>query len=172
MEEDLKPLPIGIEDYLIASDAYYVDKTLIIKDILDQYIGKSILITRPRRFGKSLTLSMIDYFFNIKQNCFNAFSNKLISHTGQKYMDKLNAYPVIHLNMKNIAADSYKVLISQTIDIISNTYRQFPELINSSALFDIEKEEYLQIVNKKLAIIVITKFVLFEKNLHIIAASN
>ena len=146
----MKPLPIGIEDYLTACGSYYVDKTLIIKDIIDQYIGKSILITRPRRFGKSLMLSMIDYFFNIKQKCFDAFKDKLIYSAGQKYMDKLNAYPVIHLNMKNITADSYNALTFQAIDLISNIYRQFPELINSTALFDIEKEEYLQIVNKRL----------------------
>ena len=59
-----KPLPIGIENFKEASQRYYVDKTLFIEDLVAQCEYKSVLITRPRRFGKSIALSMVDYFFN------------------------------------------------------------------------------------------------------------
>ena len=63
-----KPLPIGIEDFreVIEQDYYYVDKTLFIKELLDMR-GKVNLFTRPRRFGKTLNISMLRYFFDINQ---------------------------------------------------------------------------------------------------------
>ena len=76
----MKNLPIGIEDFAVACNYYYVDKTLIIKDILDYLIGKNVLFTKPRRFGKSLTLSMIDYYFNIKERGNTRFNDKKIFH--------------------------------------------------------------------------------------------
>ena len=142
-------LPIGINDFAHANETYYVDKTLIIKDILDSYTGKSILITRPRRFGKTLTLSMIDYFFNINKDSKKLFSDKLIYKEANRYKEQINKYPVIHINMKDLSADSPSSLINQTIDLISKTYREFVYLLDDPNILEIEKKEFLDISNKK-----------------------
>jgi len=140
-------LPIGIDDFSIANETYYVDKTLIIKDLIDSNIGKSILIKRPRRFGKSLTLSMIDYYFDIEKDSKKLFNDKLISKEDNKYKNYLNNYPVIHINMKNLSAESKESLISQTIDLISKIYRKYLFLLDDN-LLDIEKKEFNEILDK------------------------
>ena len=75
----VKTLPIGIEDFEQANSKYYVDKTLIIKDIIDGCLGQSILVTRPRRFGKSLMLSMLEHFFSNKLDAKRLFEGKKIA---------------------------------------------------------------------------------------------
>ena len=145
----MKNVPIGIEDYIKAQSYYYVDKTLLIKDVIDNYIGKSILVTRPRRFGKSLNLSMLEYFFSNKHNAGDSFEDKQIKSNIDIYANYLNQYPVIRLNFKNIMATSYKALCNQIIDSISSIYRRFPEIVESNVLFDVEKNEFLNVINKK-----------------------
>lgn len=144
----MKNLPIGIDDYLSIIDSFYVDKTLFIKELIDYANGKSFLITRPRRFGKSLTLSMVEYFFTNRNDYSYAFKNKNIFKAGDKYISCLNSYPVIRLNMKDISADSYESLMLQTKRMISELYRLFPELENSDKLFKIEKDNYINISNE------------------------
>lgn len=62
----LKNSPLGIENYIEVNDKYFVDKSLFIKDIIENCMGRPLLVTRPMGFGKSLLLSMIDYFFTNK----------------------------------------------------------------------------------------------------------
>ncbi len=145
----MKNITLGVEDYLSALDSYFVDKTLLIKEIIDYANNKSWLITRPRRFGKSLALSMIYYFFTNKGNYEYAFKNKKISKYTDKYFTYLNKYPVIRLNMKNISADNSETLIRQTIKLISGLYRDYYELVNSDKLFEIEKNNFMNIANEK-----------------------
>ena len=144
----MKNLPIGVDDYLAALDSYYIDKTLFIKELLDYSINKSLLVTRPRRFGKSLMLSMVEYYFTNKGDYKYAFTDKNIYKEDKKYLSYMNSYPVIRLNMKNINSDSAFSLISQTIRLISEIYRKYPELMDSSSLFDIEKNNYKNIANQ------------------------
>ena len=145
----MRNMPIGIDDFELANNQYYVDKTLIIKDIIDSCIGKSLLITKPRRFGKSLTLSMIDYFFTNKGDYKYLFDDKLILKN-DKYLSYINQNPVIHLNMKNLSSSNYNTLIEQTIDLISNEFRKFIELKDSDKLINIERKEFIEIVDKKI----------------------
>ena len=146
----MKNIPIGVEDFLLANKQYYVDKTLIIKDIIDNCLGKSVLITRPRRFGKSLTLSMIDYFFDNKGDYKQLFIDKKIFKENEKYLSYLNKIPVIHLNMKNISSNNVETMLFQTVDIISNEYRKFIELKDSNELLEIEKKEFIDVINKNI----------------------
>ena len=145
----MKKVPIGIEDYAKAQNYYYIDKTLLIKDILNNNIGKSLLVTRPRRFGKSLNLSMLEYFFSNKYDSKSVFNDKAIFLEQKLCSDHMNKYPVIRLNFKNIMATSYDNLCNQIISTISNAYKKFPEIANSQVLFDIEKQEFLNILEKK-----------------------
>ncbi|MBI4648675.1 MAG: AAA family ATPase [Bacteroidia bacterium] len=99
-----KKLPLGISDYkkIIEDNFYYLDKTLIIKEILDAS-EEIVLITRPRRFGKTLNLSTLRYFFE-KTDVSNQrlFSDKAIWQTGKEYAGKQGQYPVIFLTFKDV----------------------------------------------------------------------
>ncbi|MDO5424408.1 MAG: AAA family ATPase [Eubacteriales bacterium] len=103
-----KPLPIGVENFedIIRNGYYYVDKTLFIKELLD-WKGRANLFTRPRRFGKTLSLSMLRYFFentgNTEQNEKNAqlFQGMKIMETGEVYTSQMGQFPVINLTLKS-----------------------------------------------------------------------
>lgn len=103
-----KALPIGVDNFekLITQDYYYVDKTLFIKELLDLK-GNVNLFTRPRRFGKTLNLSMLKYFFedtgDREENKKNRelFSGLKIMESGDAYISRMNGYPVITLNLKS-----------------------------------------------------------------------
>jgi hypothetical protein len=98
-----KTLPIGIEDFeqLITRNYYYVDKTLLIKDLLDNKASVN-LFTRPRRFGKTLNISMLQYFFEDAYDNFNnkdkdnsyLFKGFNIMNAGEKYIKHMGKYPV------------------------------------------------------------------------------
>lgn len=103
-----RPLPVGIDDFekLIKNGYYYVDKTLFIKELLDKK-GEVNLFTRPRRFGKTLTLSMVRHFFentgnsdqnNERKSLFNSMK---IMDQGDRYIQEMCRYPVISLSLKS-----------------------------------------------------------------------
>ncbi|MCF0115772.1 MAG: AAA family ATPase, partial [Erysipelotrichaceae bacterium] len=95
------PLPIGVSDYKKAvTDYYYVDKTLLIKEFLDERAQVS-LFTRPRRFGKTLNMDMLKTFFEISEEDTSVyFTGKNIWKCGQKYRDYQGKYPVIFISFK------------------------------------------------------------------------
>lgn len=88
-------------------DMYYVDKSLLIKDIIESNRCGIYLFTRPRRFGKTTNLSMLDAFFNIKYKG-NAWFDDLAISQYPEFEGYRNAYPVISLNMKNAKAPDYE----------------------------------------------------------------
>lgn len=107
---DFKPIPIGIENFkeLIDKECYYVDKTLMIKDILDN-CSKVNLYTRPRRFGKTLNMSMIQYYFeNTDKDNSYLFDGLNISKAGDKYSKHMGQYPVISISLKSMKQSSYE----------------------------------------------------------------
>lgn len=93
-----KPLPIGISDYVRAqADYYYVDKTMLIKEFLDQKPLVS-LFTRPRRFGKTLNMDMLRVFFEIsEENTSKYFEDKAIWQCGEEYRNQQGQYPLYFL---------------------------------------------------------------------------
>lgn len=104
-----KPLAIGVENYreIIRKPYYYIDKTLLVKELLDKG-GKVNLFTRPRRFGKTLALSMLKTFFeadvdeegNLTDNS-HYFEGMKILQAGEKYTGQMGKYPVISLSLKS-----------------------------------------------------------------------
>lgn len=141
-----KELPIGIEDYDKSQNYYYVDKTLIIDEIIRSMIGKSILVTRPRRFGKTLTVSMLDYFFSNQLDSDSLFSNKKIASTASYAY--LNKYPVIHINMRTVNGSNEEEIIYKAINNLSSLYEKHQYLLNSGKLSDIDKDYYRSIIAK------------------------
>ena len=98
---------IGESDFrgLITRDNYYIDKTMYIKDIIDNQ-SRVILITRPRRFGKTLNMSTLKYYFDCRQDNKDLFQGLKIMSQEEKYTSKLGAYPVIYLTLKDVAENT------------------------------------------------------------------
>ena len=100
-------LPIGIEDFaeLRAKDYYFVDKSLFIKELLEKS-PKVLLLTRPRRFGKTLLMSMVKYFFSLEtEDSVQLFKGLDIERAG--YMDEQGKRPVVMLSLKDCKAASW-----------------------------------------------------------------
>ena len=140
---DKKPLPIGIDDFktIIEEDYYYVDKTKMIETLLDDG-AKVTLFTRPRRFGKTLNMSMLNYFFNLKNKEENRklFENLYISKN--KYMNQQGEYPVIYLSFKDIKALNWEKCYYLTRRLITYLYNEFEflrEKLNKKDLSDFDK---------------------------------
>lgn len=110
-----KPLPIGVENFedIICNGYYYVDKTMFIRELLDLK-GKVNLFTRPRRFGKTLNLSMLRYFFedtgDTEKNRQNRelFRGMKIMNAGETYERQMGMYPVLNLTLKSAKQDSFE----------------------------------------------------------------
>ena len=140
---DKKPLPIGIDDFktIIEDDYYYADKTKMIESLLDDGAGVT-LFTRPRRFGKTLNMSMLNYFFNLKNKEENRklFENLYISKS--KYMNQQGEYPVIYLSFKDIKALNWEKCYYLTRRLITYLYNEFEflrEKLNKKDLSDFDK---------------------------------
>ena len=142
-------LPIGIENYEAAASKYYIDKTLMVRDLIEKGEGKAILLTRPRRFGKSLALSMVEHFFDIKRESRQLFEGKNIAKERGAVTANMNKYPVIHLNMKGIEGEAAQAILARTKDRIFLLYRQYPELLESPFLDEIERQEFNSVYKKE-----------------------
>lgn len=119
-QQETLPLPIGVSDYRKASTAYYyVDKTLMIRDFLDE-VPMVSLYTRPRRFGKTLNMDMLRTFFEkTAEDTSIYFRNKKIWSCGSRYRDEQGKYPVVFISFKDVKcstwAETYDMLARQII---------------------------------------------------------
>lgn len=145
-----KALPIGVSDYREAStNYYYVDKTLMIRDFLDER-AKVSLFTRPRRFGKTLNMDMLRTFFEKTSgdtSCY--FRNKKIWLCGEDYRVHQGKYPVIFLSFKDVKYASWQETYQTLRKLIAQEFRRHDELLSSSVLSDYEKKEYSRIATEK-----------------------
>ncbi|MCI8723522.1 MAG: AAA family ATPase [Ruminococcus sp.] len=152
-----KALPVGVENFkdMVKSGYYYVDKTLLIKELLDLK-GKVNLFTRPRRFGKTLNLSMLRYFFedsgDMEQNHRNKelFQGMRILDAGERYTGQMGKYPVMNLTLKSAKQENFETAcyalqaeIASEFDRHRNFIEQGKERITPT-----EYEQYLQIADE------------------------
>ena len=137
-----KPLPIGVEFFeeFKRNDYYYVDKTLFIKELIDKK-GKVNLFTRPRRFGKTLTLDMLRCFFEEGSDP-ALFSGLKIMEAGEKYTSHMGKYPVIFLTLKSAKTGDEKMAFCALRNEIAREFDRYKEVLDSSALSDEEKEKF------------------------------
>ena len=147
-----KPLPIGVSDFKTAvSDYYYVDKTLFIRDLIDNKPMVS-LFTRPRRFGKTLNMDMLRVFFEkTEEDTSIYFEDKLIWQCGEGYTDYQGKYPVIFLSFKDVKCSSWDDTNEMIKMLISLEFQRHVELESSSKLSEYEKEKFIMIARKKAA---------------------
>lgn len=142
-----KSLPIGISDYVRAqSEYYYVDKTLLIKEFLDQKPLVS-LFTRPRRFGKTLNMDMLRVFFEISdEDTSKYFADKAIWKCGEGYRSHQGKYPVIFLTFKDVKFDTWEATIDKIRGLLQEEYGRHQELVNSDKLSQYEKDYFTKIL--------------------------
>lgn len=143
-----KSLPIGISDYIRAqSEYYYVDKTLLIKEFLDQKPLVS-LFTRPRRFGKTLNMDMLRVFFeSTDTDTSRYFTDKAIWKCGEEYRSHQGKYPVIFLTFKDVKFDTWEATIEKIKALLQEEYGRHQELVNSDKLSEYEKEYFAKILD-------------------------
>ena len=143
----LRSLPIGFSDYIrTQSEYYYVDKTLLIKEILDRKPLVSVF-TRPRRFGKTLNMDMLRVFFEISDEDTSVFfSDKEIWKCGSEYQEHQGKYPVIFLTLKDVKFDSWSETIDKIRDLLQTEYGRHQELLKSERIAKYEKEYFKRII--------------------------
>ena len=147
MNTDKKPLPIGISDYVRAqSDYYYVDKTMLIKEFLDQKPLVS-LFTRPRRFGKTLNMDMLRvYFEKTDADTSKYFKDKDIWKCGEVYRTHQGKYPVIFLTFKDVKFDSWQATVEKIKSLLQEEYGRHQELLSSDKISDYEKKYFNKVL--------------------------
>lgn len=136
-------MPVGIEDFKEAREDYYlVDKTKFICQLIDDH-KKVTLFTRPRRFGKTLTMSMLDYFFSIDKAAYSEalFAGMHVTRAGVTYQQERGTYPVIFLSLKECGEDSWERMYQQFTVQIQYEFQKHAYLLDSPALRPEEKRQ-------------------------------
>ena len=120
---------------------YYIDKTMYIKDVIDNE-ASVLLVTRPRRFGKTLNMSMLKYYFDCtKKDSKELFDGLKIMEQEEKYTSKLGYYPCIYLTLKDVNEDTYEKMILNMKTAMLNTYKEHMYLLDSDKIYPFEKEK-------------------------------
>ena len=146
--EEVTGIGIGISDFrnLRERKNYFIDKTMFIKDIIDDQSGVT-LITRPRRFGKTLNMSMLRYYFDCtKKNTAELFEGLKIMQQEEKYTSKQGAYPCIYLTLKDVTDKSFSNMILDFKTAILEMYREHRYLLDSDKIYEDEKARIMDIL--------------------------
>ncbi|MDE6251057.1 MAG: ATP-binding protein [Lachnospiraceae bacterium] len=148
-----KPLPIGVDNFekLITRGYYYIDKTLLIREILDKKADVN-LFTRPRRFGKTLNMSMLQYFFEDateyngeKKDNRYLFDGLKIMNAGEKYLNYMGKYPVISLSLKAAKQPDFEMAYAMLARQIAEEYKRHYFILQGDMLQP-DRERYEKIV--------------------------
>jgi hypothetical protein len=169
---ETRKLPVGVSDFkdMVTDNYYYVDKTLFIKDIIDKG-DKILLIPRPRRFGKTLNLSMLKYFYDCCPQWppaadtrspanaaagtgpFNSykklFDSLAICKAGQKYLDKMGKHPVIFISFRDIKELEWETCLDKIKQLLQREYLKHNYLMDSPELEPQEKDYFKQVIDRK-----------------------
>ena len=147
----MRPLPIGVDDFrkLREQGMEYVDKTHLIRDVLDRG-AEVLLLPRPRRFGKTLNLSMLRWFFDKRaEDLSSLFADLSIWDAGDAYRAHFRRYPVIFLTFKSVKHDSYEACwkaIKATIEILFDEHRG---VLDTGRLSEREAAEYQEVLERR-----------------------
>ena len=146
-----KTMPIGVDDFreIVRKNYCFVDKTRFIKEILDGH-SKVTLITRPRRFGKTLNLSMLRYFFSLENREANRalFAGLDIERADDEYMTEQGSRPVVFLSLKGIQGPDYQLMQECLQEMLRVLYGQFRYLLESPDVAEDDKLFFRRIIDK------------------------
>ena len=147
----MKLLPTGIENFktMIDKNAYYVDKTNFIKDVLNEQV---VLYTRPRRFGKTLNMSMLYYFFSINEKENSYLFNGLNISKNKDALKYQNKYPTIFISLKEMKSLTFDAQISSFSNVIYELLEKNLEILSSDQLSDTTKEILNKLHNRSSSI--------------------
>ena len=138
----MEGIGIGTSDFkkLRIKDYYYIDKTMYIKDILDNK-SEIVLVTRPRRFGKTLNMSMLKYYFDCtKKDSKELFQGLKILEQEEKYTSKLGYYPVIYVTLKDAGLMNYNLMIMQLKTIMMEVYYEHRYVLEKEEMSEGERK--------------------------------
>jgi len=137
-----KAVPVGIEDFerIINEDYYYVDKTLLIEELLINRAPVT-LFTRPRRFGKTLNMSMLKYFFDVKDKEENKKLFENLKIYNSEYMSEQGKYPVIFISLKDLKGDTWEECLKRLKLFIFDLYAEFEYIREKMNEWDKKKFE-------------------------------
>ena len=150
MERRIRRQGIGIgeSDFksLRLKDYYFIDKSLYIKNIIDN-TSKVVLVTRPRRFGKTLNMSMLRYYFDCnKKDSSELFKGLKIMEQGEKYTSKQGYYPCLYMTLKDVNDSDYTNMILSMKTAVLEVYREHRYLLDSDKIYDYEKAKITDIL--------------------------
>ena len=142
MKKKKKKLPIGLSDFkeIIEYDYYYFDKTKFIENILEER-SKVKLFTRPRRFGKTLNMSMLKYFFDVENREENKKLFEGLNISKSEYFEKQGEFPVISISFKNYNKNDWESGFKSIKSTISDIYAKFEDLMEHLNKRDLKKFE-------------------------------
>ena len=142
------PLPIGISDYRKASSQYYyVDKTMLIRDFIDERPQVS-LFTRPRRFGKTLNMDMLRVFFEkTDEDTSVYFRDKKIWACGEEYRRYQGKYPVIYITFKDVKFETWNDTYDMVSKILRSEFQRHSELLESERISPYDKKYLTQVLS-------------------------
>ncbi len=149
----MKRLPIGIDDFrkIRENDYYYVDKSLLVKELLDNH-GEVVIFNRPRRFGKTLALSMLRYFFErpadneVRTELFEGLA---IMEAGERYTRYKGRYPVVSLTLKSAKQGSFELSRAAVLNELAKEYERHRSVLQSSRLSAFQKEQFTGFMEKR-----------------------
>ena len=140
-------IPVGVSDFaeLRSNGYYYVDKSGLIREMLTSSAAKVTLITRPRRFGKTLGMSMLENFFNIRKNSEKLFENLEISGNRELCDQWMNQWPVIFFSLKDIDGLDFQSAYDRLVVQLSNLCKMHVYLLQSEAIDPDDKKVFLEL---------------------------
>lgn len=144
-------MPIGIDDFKkLREDYYLVDKTDFIRQLIDGHSAVT-LITRPRRFGKTLTMSMLDYFFSIekKDETEHLFDGLAIDRAGTEYLARRGGSPTIFLTLRGLKQPTFAELLQNFSNTMGELYRSHAEAVSNAALDPADLDYFERVKNYK-----------------------
>ena len=144
-------MPVGVDDFRrVRLEYYYVDKTDFIKTLIDGH-AQATLITRPRRFGKTLALSTLYYFFTINEALENRklFAGCKIEQAGERYMREQGTKPVVFLSLKDIKEDTMEGMLAGFGEAMRKVYYDFKFLLDGEILIPSEKDVFRAVLSGK-----------------------
>jgi len=144
-------MPVGVSDFkdMVTGGYCYIDKTLFIKEVVEKG-DKILLIPRPRRFGKTLNLSMLKYFYDCRpgeEENKTLFDSLGIQSAGRAVLDKMGKYPVIFLSFRSIKELDWESCISKIKQLLQKEYLRHKYLTDGSVLEVVEKDYFKKILN-------------------------
>ena len=144
-------IPVGISDFekIRREGFYYIDKTGLVKELLNPKPAEVTLITRPRRFGKTLAMSMLENFFDIKKNSRELFAGLEISASEELCSQWMNQCPTVSLSFRQVDGLDFASAYDMLTMVISNLFNRHRYLLESQEISEFQKTAFVQIASQK-----------------------